>query len=313
MSRSDCRIILGSLLKYPIMAILLAGCETQQTISQPLPDIPTTIGRPDRLAPLDQSSRDSNYYLSRLFSDRQELPIEKLRYNALKETALGFGSQIGYQERYKVLTRKLETQSNNLSVVFDFGRVATFLETRNGYLLPPIVARAYNAVQTDPEGNTLTSSDEYLTIQQPGRLSPVLPSWRDYLLIVTTPINNPPSSLIPRDKDERTVFDHYFAKGWRLGASQANDEFQIRIGNLQQAYQGMLNYLELVNHGIITKMIVVNADMANLKDKNSLRINNRIVQIVSQSIFEANPDKWRLPVKTETSSNLAIKTNHTME
>ena len=313
MSCSDCQTNLGSLLKYPIMAILLAGCETQQTISQSLPDTPTTIGRLDRLAPLDPAPRDSDYYLSQLFSDRQELPIEKLRYNALKESALRFGSQIGYQERYKTLTRKLETQSNNLSVVFDFGRVATFLETRNGYLLPPVVARAYNAVQTDPDGNTLTSSDEYLTIQQPGRLSPVLPSWRDYLLIPTTPINNPPSSLIPRDKDERKLFDHYFAEGWRLGESQANDEFQIRIGNLQQTYQGMLNYLELINHGIITKMVVVNADMANLKDKNSLRINNRIVQIVSQSTFETNPNKWRLPDKTENSSNLAIKTNHTLE
>ena len=313
MSRSDCQINLGSLLKYPVMAFLLAGCETQQTISQPITDIPSTIGRQDRLISLDETPRDSDYYLSRLLSDRQELPIEKLRYNALKETALGFGSQIGYQERYKTLTRKLETQSNNLSVVFDFGRVATFLETRNGYLLPPVVTRAYNAIQTDPEGNILTSSDEYLTIQQPGRLRPVLPSWREYLLIPMTPINNPPSSLIPRDKDERKVFDHYFTKGWRLGESQANDEFQIRIGNLQQIYQGMLNYLELVNHGIITKMVVVNADMANLKDKNSLRINNRIVQIVSQSTFEANPDKWRIPGKTETSSNLAIRTNHTLE
>lgn len=313
MSRSDCRINLGSLLKFPIMAILLAGCETQQTISQPLPDTPSTIGRPDKLAPLNQSPRDSHYYLSQLFSERQELPIEKLRYNALRETALGFGSQIGYQERYKALTRKLETQSNNLSVVFDFGRVASLLEARNGYLLSPAVARSYNAVQTDPDGNTLTSSDEYLTIQQPGHLSPVLPSWRDYLLIATTPVNNPPSSLIPRDKDERKLFDHYFARGWRLGESQANDEFQIRIGNLQQTYQGMLNYLELVNHGIISKMIVVNADMANLKDKNSLRINNQIVQIVSQSTFEANPDKWRLPDKTDTSDNPAIKTDHALE
>jgi len=313
MYRSDCRINLGSLLKFPVMAILLASCETQQKISQPLPDVPTTIGRQDQLMPSDQSPRDSDYYLSRLFSDRQELPIKKLRYNALKETALGFGSQTGYQERYKDLTRKLETQSNHLSVVFDFGRVASFLEARNGYLLSPVVARAYNAVQTNPTGNTLTSSDEYLTIQQPGRLIPVLPSWRDYLLIPTTPINNPPSSLIPRDKDEKKLFDHYFANGWRLGESQANDEFKIRIGNLQQTYQGMLNYLELVNHGIITRMIVVNADMANLKDKNSLRINNRIVQIVSQSTFEANPDKWRIPHKTDISNNLAIKTNHILE
>ena len=257
--------------------------------------------------------RDPDYYLSLLYPDGQEKPIEKLRYNALKETSLGFGSQTSYQERVKTITRKLELQSNNLSVIFDFGRVATYLEPRNGYLLPPVVTRAQNAIQTDAEGETLTSSDEYLTIIKPGRLYPVLPTWRDYLLIPASPINNPPTSLIPRDPDEGKLFDHYFAKGWKLGESQANDEFQIRIRNLQQTYLGMLNYQEMVEQGIINKMVVVNADLGNLKDNQSLRINNRIVEIVSQASFEADPEKWRIPENIDFKPNLSIKISPVFE
>ncbi len=309
MSLFDGRFNLGDILKYPFIVLLLAGCATQQTISQPPPETSSTIGNQDQLSAKDQAPRDPDYYLARLYPDRQELPIEKLRYNALKESSLGFGSQTGYQERVKALTRKLEVQSNNLSIIFDFGRVSTYLATRNGYLLPPIVTRTYNAVQTDPEGKTLTSSDEYLTIIQPGRLNPVLPTWRDYLLIPATPINNPPSSLIPKDPEEGKLFNFYFAKGWRLGEVQANDEFQIRIRNLQQTYLGMLNYLEMVDHGIINKMVVVNGDIGNLKDSQSLRINNRVVQIISQSTFEANPDKWRIPGKINLKRNLKIATN----
>ena len=71
----------------------------------------------------------------------------------------------------------------------------------------------------------------------------------------------------------------------------------------------MLNYLEMVNYGIINKMVVVNGDMGNLKDSKSLRINNKIVQIVSQSSFEANPAKWKIPGKANLKQNLTIETN----
>ena len=295
MSLLDWRIKLGDILIYPIILLLVAGCETQRPVSQPSPVIPTTIGSPDQLATGDQKPRDPNYYLARLKSGRNELPIEKLRYNALKEASLGFGSQTGYRERVKILTGKLAGQSNNLSVIFDFGRVATILETRNGYLLPPVVTRVYNALATDPVGKTLTSSEEYLTISKSGRLYPVLPTWRDYLLIPVSSINSPPASLIPKDPEEGKLFNFYFAKGWRLGETQANDEFQLRIRNLQQTYLGMLNYLTMVDYGIINKIVVVNEDMGNLKDNQSLHINNKIVQIVSQSSFEANPARWKVP------------------
>lgn len=313
MSPSDGQNHLGYLLKYSLIVLLLAGCTTQQTKFEPPPATSFTLGSNDQLLTKDHVPRDPDFYLARLYPERQELPIEKLRYNALKESSLGFGSQIGYRERIKAISHKLEMQSNNLSVIFDFNRVATFLKTRNGYLMPPVITRVYNAIQTDPEGKTLASSDEYLTIKEPGRLYPVLPTWRNYLLIPASPANNPPTSLIPKDPEESKIFKFYFAKGWRLGESQANDEFQLRIRDLQETYLGMLNYLEMVAHGVITKMVVVNGNMGNLKDHHSLHINNRIVQIVSQSSFEANADKWLIPGKVKTKLNITMETSPAME
>lgn len=310
---TDWQTNLGSILKYLLLNLLVSGCTaTHSKQDTPVNDIPS-IGQLDQLAPVEQKPRSHDYYLSQLYRSQYQSSIEKLRYTALREAALGFGSQLGYQERVKTLTRKLENHSNSLSVIFDFGRVATMLEPRNGYLLPPVVNRALNAVQTDSAGTTLASSDEYLTITQPGKLSTTLPSWREYLLIPISPINNPPRSLIPQGPEESKIFNLYFEKGWWHGSSLANDEFQLRIRKLQQTYLGMLNYLELVKLGTINQIVVLNADMGNLKDGNSLRINNTIVKIVSQSSFEANPSKWQLPENTQLNGNIAIQTNSLLD
>ena len=80
------------------------------------------------------------------------------RNNALREVALIFGSQTGFKSATGSITRALEKHSNNLSVVFDFGKVTTPLEQNRGYVIPPVIIKATDAVSLNHEHTILSST-----------------------------------------------------------------------------------------------------------------------------------------------------------
>ena len=222
-------------------------------------------------------------------------PIDSLRNNALREAALVYGSQNGFKSTVQKITQTLELQSNNLSVVFDFGKVVTPLDRNAGYVIPPVVVRASNAVTINPESTVLASTDEFLTIRKPGRLSTTMPTWRDYLLIPETKIEPITPGLVPSDKVEHQYFTQWFNTGWQSGTDLGLQEFAIRLRRLKRDYIGMVDYRKLVSTGVINELAIANADFGVSGTPTSLRINNRLIHLVSYASFEANPQFWRLP------------------
>ena len=244
------------------------------------------LGKTDQLL-LSESIVSKENYL-KLGLRGPEFPHDHIRNNALREVALIFGSQTGFKSATGSITRALEKHSNNLSVVFDFGKVTTPLEQNRGYVIPPVIIKATDAVSLNHEHTILSSTEHYLTIQKPGRLSTTIPTWRDYLLFPSVKIESIPFGLVPNNNEESGYFTHWFHVGWESGTDQAASEFENRLRYLKQDYVGMHDYFTLINQGLVNQLALVDADLGIIEDQDTLRINNRMVQIVSAASFQLN-------------------------
>lgn len=217
-----------------------------------------------------------------------------IRSSALKEAAQSYGSQMGYARRAYEILGRLEARSSDLSTVFDFNRVISIAPSGAGVVIPPVVSRSFNAFLTDSDGREASVADEYLTIVRAGRLGPVAPTWRDYLVFGASTPETPPNALLPDDRLEIQRFREWFDEGWAEGVRLADAEFQSRMDRLSRDYTGMLQYRRLVAQGMMDRMVLADADFGTTVDGNEMRIGSRSVQIVSDAQFQGNPQRWSI-------------------
>ena len=220
--------------------------------------------------------------------------VSKLRGDALREAAQSYGTQSGYARRSWEIAGRLQVRSSDLSQVFDFNRVVSVAPVKAGVVVPPVVSRSFDAFVTDDEGRKASVADEYLTIVRPGRLAPVAPTWRDYLIFTAATPEEPARSLMPSEPSELDKFRDWFDEGWAAGVAQADAEFNERVDRLKRDYAGMLQYRRLVAQGMMDRMVLADADFGVTKDGNEMRIGSRTVEIVSDASFQSNPTTWEV-------------------
>lgn len=220
--------------------------------------------------------------------------VTRIRSEALKENAQSYGSQYGYARRSWEIAGRLEAHSSNLSQVFDFNRIVSNAPVKAGVIVPPVVSRSFDAFVTDADGREASVADEYLTIVRAGKIAPVAPTWRDYLIFTSAQPEEPARSLMPSNTEEKALFDGWFKEGWAAGEKLADAEFEQRIDRLKQDYQGMLQYRRLVSMGMMDRMVLADADFGVTKDGNEMRIGSSTVKIVSDASFQSDPTSWKV-------------------
>lgn len=225
--------------------------------------------------------------------------VTRIRSEALKEAAQGYGSQMGFARRSWEIGGRLQVRATGLSQVFDFDRVVSTAPVKAGVIVPPVVSRSFDAFVTDAAGREASVADEYLTIVRPGKIAPVAPTWRDYLLMSTASPEAPPRALMPMDGDEKSMFDDWFREGWSAGVDLADAEFEQRIDRLKRDYTGMLQYRRLVSQGMMDRMVLADADFGVTGENGIMRIGSRTVQIVSDAAFQTDPTKWQVRTVSE--------------
>jgi defect-in-organelle-trafficking protein DotC len=225
--------------------------------------------------------------------------IPQIRRKALTEAALVYGTQAGYARRSYEIEALLQERSLELNQVYDFDRVVMGAPLKTGYIVPPVVSRSFEAFVSDDAGQTVSAADEYLTIVAPGRIAPVLPTWRDYLLFNSAAPEQPPRSLLPADRSEQTFFRGEFAKGFKEGVLQADAALGEKLARLRRDFEGMLQYRRLVAQGMMDRMVIADADFGVTGAGNEMRIGDRTVRVVSQAEFNTRPESWRVAPVTE--------------
>lgn len=225
--------------------------------------------------------------------------MTRLRRESLREITLAYGAQLGNARRTWEIEKLLEHRAPQLSDIYDFHRVIITAPRDTGVLIPPIVARAKDAYETKG-GDEASAANEYLKIIAPGRLSPVVPTWRDWLLMPHTKPEPPPRAALPKDGAERELFMSVLEEGWRAGYEQADLALEERTNKLDRDYRGMLEYRRLVSLGMMKEMAVAGANFGVTGGGDTMRIGERTVRIVGAAGFNTNAKSWRpVPVTSK--------------
>jgi len=276
------------------LLMILPGCETLNINldEEPAPHPPILAGGPDQYRS-DRTPDSFDQFAVRAQRGNFETDIEEERYGLLREAALSYAAQAGYERRVWEIMRQLEADSGTLSASFDFNRVAYRAPRETGYILPPVVSRATAAINVEENGRSAVASDEYYRLEIPGRITTVVPTWRDYLVI---PLEEPAQQnddFLPQDQDEKRVFARFAAEGWQAGVEQADEALNLNFARLRRDYLGMVEYRRMVEAGLVTELVIRDSEARSAGEGDELFIGERRVQIVNAATFVRNPENWR--------------------
>jgi len=277
-----------------LVAMTASGC---QTLDAPgpkyLPAVPSIGGVDDlKIGPPPKTLDQVTVPKMEKFDAKE---MTEVRRDGLREAALAYGSQMGYARRAWEIEKTLQARSTALSEAFSFDRVTIAAPRQVGFIVPPVVSRAFAPYEIDGDGMAASAADEYLEIVSPARLAPVVPTWRDYLLIAAGEPEEPAGSLLPRNKDEQAIFERWLKTGWNEGVRLADDSFEEKVNRLQRDFEGMLQYRRLVALNMIDEMVVADADFGTVaeEDGSAMRIGERTVTIVSAARLAGDEGRWR--------------------
>lgn len=272
----------------------LTACDTLQLAgeAEPAPPPPIIVGGPDRYRS-DRAPDSFDQFAANAQRGNFETDIEEERYDLLREAALSYAAQAGYERRVWEIMRQLEVDSPQLSQTFDFNRVAYRAPRETGYILPPVVSRATAAINVNADGRSAIAADEFYSLEIPGRIITVVPTWRDYLVI---PLEEPArqnDDFLPQDREEQRVFARFAAEGWQAGVEQADEALELNFARLRRDYLGMIEYRRMVQAGLVTELIVRDSETRSAGEGDELFIGERRVEIVNAARFVRDPSQWR--------------------
>ena len=229
----------------------------------------------------------------------------KIRSHYQREAALRFGSQSGFVSRARDILKTIESRSGELSSVYDFSRVTRPAPGGTGLFVPPVVRRAEDAFQSASNGRTISASDTYHVILKPERLSPVQPTWQDWLLFEPGAPKPLPTSMSPVDAAERRQVKDWINEGWTAGARQADRELSDRLHRLQRDFEGMLEFRRLAALGMIDEAEFASAEFGITGEPGEMRIGDRTISLEGEVDFRRDPTRWRRPAQPASKPNKA--------
>ncbi|MCQ0090592.1 type IV secretory system conjugative DNA transfer family protein [Roseovarius sp. M141] len=273
--------------------VVLSGCEAL-TLKEPEavePD-PIFVGGPDQYRS-NRPPADFAEFSRRTKRGNYETSVEDERYDLLREAAVSYAAQAGYQHRVWEVMRQLEQDSPKLSRTFDFNRVAYAAPRETGYILPPVVSRATAAINVDESGQSAVAADEFYRLEIPGRIVTILPTWRDYLILPLEEASEPDDDFLPQDREEKQVFNRFAAEGWQAGVEQADEALGLNFARLKRDYLGMVEYRKMVQAGLVRELVLESSERRSAGEGDELFIGERRVRIVSTARFVRDPKHWK--------------------
>lgn len=293
--------IFRRLLLTSMSVLALAACTT--TTPAPVPET-FTLGGLDNLNLGAPPPNLKDYRIGVYDPAKAQSGMTQIRRSALTEAAIAYGTQAGYARRAYEIETILQKRSSQLSTAYDFERVVMGAPLKTGYIVPPVVSRSFEAFVSDDGGQTVSAADEYLSIVSSGRIVPVPPTWRDYLLFSVAEPEAPARSLLPANSAEQAFFKNEFTKGFVAGIEQADAALDSKLARLRRDFEGMLQYRRLVAQGMMDRMVIADADFGVTGSNGEMRIGDRTVQIVSQAEFNTAPANWRVAPVTDKERDI---------
>ncbi len=214
----------------------------------------------------------------------------KIREMALKETALSLGAQSALAWRAKYIDEELVQQSRRMDSIYDFN--ALILEHN---ILPPVLLEGRNTLNL-ADTQTIRISDRTYKVSKQARFITTPPNWRQYLWMDYKKPEYPHVTLLPKNKQERSIWCFYIDKGWKQGVEQANTILEESISRIKEDFSGMILYRKLLAMNMVSPPYVSHTDLGVTGDGGEIRIDDRVLRITALPALNVNSSEWRAAV-----------------
>lgn len=263
----------------------------QQNQGSQMPTAPNAV-----LPPPDVNGVLSNQLLKDKKSAATEVPWA--RASAIQGAAVAYGVQAGLASRAYQINQSLDHRAPDYDRVFNFN--AVMLEP--GFL-PPVISEGRDAYN-QPSSRTVRAADRIYKIEFPARLVSAAPTWRDYLPVPYTMPQLPDASVLPKNAQEKNLWDAWARQGWAQGVDLANQTFEANDGRLKRDFEGMIRYKALYEQGVVSKPILNKSTLGVTGGGTEMAINDRVYEVTKDAGLDPNSKRWSsaLP-KTASGDN----------
>lgn len=227
-------------------------------------------------------------------ANRSGYSMTGLRYQALRDAALSTGARAGLAWRSNQINKLVVCHERQLDLIFNF----TAMLLDDNVLSPVLLEGRQNFDQNSDD--IIRVFDRGYTIQSQARFVSMAPTWREYLISNYSDPAIPDASLLPRNEEEKEVWDKYLDEGWQAGITQADVIFSENLGRLRRDYEGMILYKTLLAQNMVSLPYVAQVNLGITGGEDQMAINDRILRITALPKFNVRGNEW----KTEITPDL---------
>jgi|TARA_B110000459_G_C16620493_1_gene501309 defect in organelle trafficking protein DotC len=218
----------------------------------------------------------------------EEIPLNPIRTTAITEAAVSYGAQYALAWRIEIIRQEIKQHEHLLNSIFDF---RSFVMQNN--VLPPVLQQSSSNLHLS-NPNAMRVNDLEIEIIMPARLITTAPLWSDYISFndYTYP-DTPDYSLLPKNSDERYIWDKEVQKGWKQGVIQADSIFSDNLASLTRDINGMTLYKKLYTQNMISAPYIAKAELGVTGNTAKMRLNDKVIRIMQPSVLNTEqPDSW---------------------
>jgi defect-in-organelle-trafficking protein DotC len=215
------------------------------------------------------------------------------RAQAIFDTALGVGVKGGLAWQLENIRRAVDKRHRQFDTLYDFSRL--LIQDR---VVPAVISEARDLYNQDGD-RTLRLSGAHYKIEASPRFSSTAPSWRDYLTFPASKLTRETlmGALMPRNKEEETVWRHAVADGWKQGVEQANLMLRAGLDRLNRDFTGMIRFHTFVVEGKISMPAIASERIPVTKDGSSMSVDETLLRITTMPEFDARMAKWNAIIR----------------
>jgi len=226
----------------------------------------------------------------------QKNEAAKARYQAILDTALGLGVKAGMAWQLNNIEEAVKRYQREFDTIYDFGHL--MIQDR---VVPPVITESRDLYNQDGD-YALRLSGAYYKIEYQARFSSVAPNWREYLTFPKPALDRVAlmAALLPRDPEEKRVWELAVADGWKQGVEQANLMLQHGLDRMNRDFTGMLRFHSFVMQGKLTMPAIASDSIAVTHNGQTMAVDETLLRITTLPEFNGEMANWTSAIKSSS-------------
>lgn len=226
----------------------------------------------------------------RMTTDMSESPSQDGRVREMEAEAISLGVIAGSYYASKKINELLNKRASYLDVTFDFQD--SIIAYKGAFILPPVISERKNDTEIIG-GKTFTVKRQVFSMESEPRFVYQIPTWRNYLLLTPVKPKQPDSSLLPRSKEEVSIWESNVEKGWNTGIRQAIYVVNGRYAKLARDLVGFDRYHLLVAAKVVSEPVIKHSYTPVSGGGYDLSIEDSVVTIDINPLLNTDRFNWQ--------------------